>query len=105
MAEQQTIKHLKDILEEVTSYESAVCYVTDCHKEPLEMAIKALEKQVAKKPVDGTHDYNTYAKMYENMRMIYCPLCNGRLKLKFKGKYCDKCGQKLDWEVTNEQIR
>ena len=30
-----------------------------------------------------------------------CPFgtayCGGRLKLKSKGKYCDKCGQKLDW--------
>lgn len=65
----------------------------------MEIAINALEKQIAKKPIDGTHDYNTYAKMYENMKMIYCPSCNGRLKLKSKGKFCDKCGQKLDWSV------
>ena len=63
----------------------------------VDVAIKALEKQIPKKPIDGTHDYNTYAKMHENMRMIYCPSCNERLKLKSKGKHCDKCGQKLDW--------
>lgn len=35
---------------------------------------------------------------YENCNIIVCPTCGGRLKLKSKGKYCDKCGQKLDWE-------
>lgn len=34
---------------------------------------------------------------YENCNIIVCPTCGGRLKLKSKGNYCDKCGQRLDW--------
>ena len=49
----------------------------------LEMAIKALEKQIAKKPVDKI--------MY-----LECPACGdvGILDC----EYCPVCGQKLDWE-------
>lgn len=49
------------------------------------MAIKALEKQIPKKP-DFTED-KTFA---------LCPCCNGK-GLSDKQKYCDNCGQKLDW--------
>lgn len=49
------------------------------------MAIKALEKQIPKKP-DFTED-KTFA---------LCPCCNGK-GLFDKQKYCDNCGQKIDW--------
>ena len=52
------------------------------------MAIQALEKQIPKKPVFYTHDY-------------YCSVCNslvGNNEFEWKRfKYCDTCGQKLDW--------
>lgn len=59
-------------------------------------AIKALEKQIPKKPIDKTKPDDTASLAYENCNIIVCPTCGGRLKLKSKGKYCDKCGQKLD---------
>lgn len=54
------------------------------------IAIKALEKQIPKKPYFGTvYNYTTY----------YCDGCK-----KFVGfydtrtyEYCHNCGQKLDW--------
>lgn len=46
MTNQEAIERLKDILEEATETEEAVCYVTDCDEEPLKMAIEALEKQI-----------------------------------------------------------
>lgn len=62
-----------------------------------EAAIKALEKQIPRKPIDKTKPDDTASRAYENCNIIVCPTCSGRLKLKSKGKYCDKCGQKLDW--------
>ena len=40
MTEQEAIKRLEMILEEATSDEHAVCYVTSCDEEALKMAIK-----------------------------------------------------------------
>jgi len=59
---------------------------------------EAVTKQISRHPVDKTKLDSGYGNYYENARVIVCPNCNGRLKLKSKGKYCDKCGQKLSWE-------
>ena len=59
--------------------------------------IKALEKQIPRKPIDKTKPDDTASRAYENCNIIVCPTCGGRLKLKSKGNYCDKCGQKLEW--------
>lgn len=53
--------------------------------EALGLAIQALEKQIPKKP-DFTED----------KEFALCPCCNGN-GLTDKQKYCDNCGQKLDW--------
>lgn len=53
-----------------------------------DLAIKALEKQIPKKP-DFTED----------KEFALCPCCNGN-GLADKQKYCDNCGQKLDWSDT-----
>ena len=47
------------------------------------------EKQIAKKP-DFTED----------KEFALCPCCNGKGLLN-KQKYCDNCGQKLDWSDGN----
>lgn len=62
---------------------------------------EAVTKQISRHPVDKTKPDSGYGNYYENARVIVCPNCNGRLKLKSKGKYCDKCGQKLSWENHN----
>lgn len=54
-------------------------------REASELAIQALEKQIPKKP-DFTED----------KEFALCPCCNGN-GLADKQKYCDNCGQKLDW--------
>ena len=53
--------------------------------EALDMTIQALEKQIPKKP-DFTED----------KEFALCPCCNGKGLLD-KQKYCDNCGQKIDW--------
>ena len=58
--------------------------------EALGIAIQALEKQIPMKP-DFTED----------KEFALCPCCNGKGLLN-KQKYCDNCGQKLDWSDDNE---
>jgi RecJ-like exonuclease len=59
--------------------------------EALDVAIQALEKQISKKP-DFTED----------KEFALCPCCNGKGLLN-KQKYCDNCGQKLDWSEESEE--
>ena len=88
MTESEAIKNIKDILDECTESEEAVCYVTDIDAPALEMAIKVLEKHIPKKPKTD----NRYV-------MYICPWCNDFVKVSHN--YCQNCGQKLDW---SEQI-
>ena len=57
-------------------------------KDFYDMAIKALEKQVPKKP--------TYAGKFGDLYVGSCSVCNDGVNSRMN--YCDKCGQKLDWE-------
>lgn len=72
----------------------------------LKLAISALEKQIPKKPVIKTHKYIGSDDDFVNK--YHCPVCNslminedtngfyaGRIQ-----KYCDDCGQALDWRET-----
>lgn len=60
--------------------------------------IEALEKQIPKEPINKTKADNGVAQHYENCHIVVCPSCVGRLKLKSRGNYCDKCGQAIKWE-------
>ena len=100
MTESEAIKNLKDILDECTESEEAVCYVTDVDAPALEMAIKALEKQIPKKLTyegdgyapDGTFIWGEWI----------CPCCGRRYEVDYDDyDYCPDCGQKLDW--SNEE--
>ena len=77
-----------DVFEREHSYNTDLCNSCDyCYsqgnfgnqKGAFEIAIKALEKQMPKKPI--AHQ---------------CTTC-GSAVLPFEGNYCSKCGQKLDW--------
>lgn len=58
-------------------------------------SIEALEKQIAKKPIDKSnnpHDWHVMA----------CPCCehtfwNSGQFVHYQPKFCNYCGQKLDW--------
>lgn len=108
MTLEEAIKHTKDIVKDVSE-------CTDCRMEHKQLTgwleelltyrkigtpeeyREAVTKQISRHPVDKTKPDSGYGNYYENARVIVCPNCNGRLKLKSKGKYCDKCGQKLSW--------
>ena len=60
------------------------------------MAIKALEKQISKKP--SPIDYKKYIDVVKNAKFLrggfWCPNCK---HVVYSGCYCEDCGQKLDW--------
>ena len=63
---------------------------------PLKIAIKALEKQIPKKPDLEGDGYD------ENGELVYdtgyCPNCRHEFEVYYDAtKYCPNCGQALDW--------
>lgn len=61
------------------------------------LAVIALEKQVAKKPVD-------ISKNPKEWHIMSCPVCerafwNSGQFMRYMPKWCEKCGQKIDWTV------
>ena len=80
MTEQESIKLLKE------TYPFEFC--DEDEYEMAQIAIKALEKQIAKEPIT-----------YKNTNLADCPICQATvrgIKNKF-GEWCSGCGQKLDW--------
>lgn len=57
-----------------------------------EQATEALDKQIPKRPINLSN-----APLDAYCAIFRCPRCKGRLKMKSKGAYCDKCGQAIDW--------
>ena len=66
-------------------------------------AIEALKKQIARKPIKETLKIT-------DLQNFYCPSCKKRIISKLDGewlagrlqKYCDDCGQALEWGETND---
>jgi len=91
MTEKEAIGKIKEILEEATKTEDAVCYVTSVDAGSLNLAIEALEKQIPRKAI-GEH--------YAHMR---CPSCNHRIpsglgsSSRRRDNWCNYCGQKILW--------
>lgn len=70
-----------------TTYGSHVC-------DALDMSIKALEKQTAKKPIKITRNGHST----EIIIRYDCPTC--RRDVTGSGFHCWNCGQALDWIAT-----
>ena len=63
-------------------------------RESIDMAIKALEKQIPKKPIVEYKDTNDCITEIE----WKCPICGTNyIELAPCGEWCNYCGQKLDW--------
>ena len=86
MTESEAIKEVRFNMSKIGLSDKAAKRVVEARN----MAIKALEKQIPKKP-DFTED----------KEFALCPCCNGKGLLN-KQKYCDNCGQKLNWESDEE---
>lgn len=70
-------------------------------QESIDMAIKALEKQIPKKP---TYDGDGYAP---DGTFVWdewiCPCCGTRYEVDYdEHDFCPNCGQKIDWSDENE---
>ena len=93
MTENEAIEEFKQRLELIEK-----CYrgENETHKPALEIGVKALEKQIPKKPTPI--DYEKYMDTVKNALFLkgsyWCPNCNHVVKC---GTYCSDCGQKLDW--------
>lgn len=87
MTREEAVSNLKMILEEVTETDEAVCYVTSNDAEALILAIKALELQIPKTPIDNIEE-----------EWFECPIC-GRVVVTYhngKRHHC-RCGQAIDF--------
>ena len=93
MTENEAIEEFKQRLELIEK-----CYrgEVEDYKQALELGVKALEKQIAKKPTPI--DYEKYMDTVKNALFLkgsyWCPNCNHVVKC---GTYCSDCCQKLDW--------
>ena len=75
-------------------------YINMCSVEEMNIAIKALEKQIPKKPIVNSEIYH-----YVDYEELFCPCCKSRIIARLDGefiagkkqKYCHECGQALDW--------
>lgn len=90
----------KDAISDIVTFLANGCYngENSLDVQTLMDAEEALGKQMARKPLE---------KRNTNGTMLYrCPTCKEPLrtrtphgqKLTRKGRYCDACGQAIDWE-------
>ena len=90
MNEQEAIKRL-EYIKHVGNGEQEYKH---CAEEiALDMAIKALEKQIPKKP--NIHGYREGREI--NTISYTCPICNKHIG---RESFCNHCGQALDWGET-----
>ena len=90
MTEQEAIEELK-------------CYRAQrgtSYPEEIAVAIKAIEKQIPKKPIINIGDT-------DKDRLACCPVCDSNVDWTYNGfwrkgnpKYCRSCGQAIDWSVN-----
>ena len=86
-----TYKEAKDILRVAAAEVEWNCPLD--YTEAFKKAGEALDKQIPQKPINLSN-----ATLDAYCAIFRCPRCNGRLKMKSKGAYCDKCGQAITWE-------
>ena len=101
MTEQEAIKDLeiscKCLKEAIDSKFAVNAYELKPRLEVFELSVKALEKQIPKKPKLVTRA-DGIIKFYP------CPCCSTSEKyisVYPKQKYCTECGQKLDWNLDS----
>ncbi len=98
MTQQEAIKNIDDILDSPYLCDESIDYqLTTDDIECLEMAKKALEKQIPKKPI------------LQGKYVFVCPFCKQDLGIEEEDisvydmptpKHCCHCGQALDWSDT-----
>lgn len=90
MTENEAIEEFKERLELIEK-----CYrgKVEDYKQALELGVKALEKQIPKKPIMAYDD-----KIDSNW--VSCPICANGIGWKIRArkiKFCWECGHRLDF--------
>lgn len=93
----ELIKSKIRILEKLENYGSAIEERKKKHIGLYNTAIEALEKQLAKKPIEIN---DAYTPKIGEFRVAKCPNCGHEVSDRFD--VCLDCGQNLDWSVKNE---
>lgn len=93
----ELIKSKIRILEKLENYGSAIEERKKKHIGLYNTAIEALEKQLAKKPIEVN---DAYTPKIGEFRVAKCPNCGHEVSDRFD--VCLDCGQNLDWSVKNE---
>ena len=120
MTESEAIKLGKKLYANITSNANNIIKTND-YIDFVRIAINALEKQMQKKPI-LKHDVsvmhiNRGNQPHEWKRLEsdnwHCPECDSfvgervyvhsKVHDQRKKKYCDNCGQKLDWESDEDE--
>lgn len=99
MTLEETVEYFRDMVEGCGAYELCPCFHDDM--EMTKIALSALEKQVAKKPIIDKANLTDF-------QTFHCPSCNKKIISRLDGewiagrlqKYCDDCGQALGWRDT-----
>lgn len=94
ITEQEAINYLRLVIDE-TKKDVDNAFGKWC-KEVCEMSIKALEKQIAKKPIGISINE-------DNMRIANCPICKKLIVQKESPVGCKHCLQALDWGNEDEK--
>ena len=93
----ELIKSKIRILEKLENYGSAIEERKKKHIGLYNTAIEALEKQLAKKPIEVN---DAYTPKIGEFRVAKCPNCGHEVSDRFD--VCLDCGQNLEWSVKNE---
>lgn len=95
MTENESIKKWKQVYDDTDSI-----YKSDELDDMFKITIKALEKQIPKKPIYGEFDNNGYDQIIPYKAK--CPICGYEFEF---GTWNDEenhhcvCGQKIDWNL------
>ena len=94
MTEQEAIECIEDVLSATINYDESLDYqLTSFDIDWLSKAKETLAKQIPKKPILDT--------IFPSCIIWWrCPVCNKIIVSCIAGrphKYCDDCGQALDW--------
>ena len=98
MTESEAIEKLKNMrLYMQIEDKNNDCKFTEDDYKANEMAIKALEKQIARKSEYEADGYADGELVYDYAK---CPICGHDFEYEINDwgcNYCSDCGQKLDW--------
>jgi len=110
MTIEKAIEQLEDLTKEAESHMTGNKIDDEIpidDKTALEMAIQALEKQVPKKiPAVKTpchvKAFDSDTETVYTYSCVNCPVCSKWIVANVNHKYCQYCGQALDWSDENE---